>query len=282
MEDHKLQNKSVQTYAEDMARAIKSNEGGLIKKIIREQEEHEAQKKNLSPQSQRNRTFMVVSILLVILALGAIVFIVIFRQQFFTVMVAPRPTPIIFTDQNQFLEVGGLTKDKIAQIVLNKVQTTKVKVGGVEGIYLTNNKIALGFKGFLNSIKANIDQRKIVFVNDNFLMGVVNKQAKSFFILLKVRSFADVFEGIKSWENKMFYDMHGFFGMDISADTNYLLTKDFKDGVINNRNARILHDKDGKIVIAYVYANNTSLVITNTEEAVNEIMLRLSTGTVAK
>ena len=37
----------VQTYAEDMTKVIEKNEGGIIKKIIHEQEEHEAIKKNI-------------------------------------------------------------------------------------------------------------------------------------------------------------------------------------------------------------------------------------------
>ena len=282
MEDNKLQHKSIETYAEDMAKVIETNEGGLIKKVIREQEEHEAQKNNLSPQSQRNRTFMFISVVLVVLSLGAVISIVVFRQQSFTATIAPQFTPIIFTDQSKFLEIGGLAKDKISQSVSNEVRATKVKAGGVEGIYITENKTILGLRKFLTLIEANLDQTKIIYTNDNFLMGVANKDTKSFFILVKMRSLPDIFDGLKSWENKMFYDLHGFFGVGISADTSYLLTKNFEDGIINNKNARILTDKNGDMVMAYTYVNDTSVVITNSISTVSEIILRLSAGTIAK
>ena len=106
--------------------------------------------------------------------------------------------------------------------------------------------------------------------------------SKNLFILLKMRSVQDVFPSIHAWEDKMFYDLHGFFGIDITPNTNYLLTKDFEDGIVQNKNARILRDNDGKIVMMYVYVNGTSLVITNSETTTNEIITRLSASQIKK
>ena len=51
----KIEHKLVETYAEDMARVIQNDHDGLVRKIIHEQEEHDAQKKELSPQSKKNQ-----------------------------------------------------------------------------------------------------------------------------------------------------------------------------------------------------------------------------------
>lgn len=163
----------------------------------------------------------------------------------------------------------------------------------MEGIYLTEDKTILGLRKFIALTRGNfIPGDNTLFVNDNFLLGIVNDQDKSavapamvgkdFFILLKVRSTADIFDALRAWENKMFFDLHGFFGVDISSETNYLLTKNFEDGVVENKNARILYDTDGKIVMMYVFANDNSVVITNTEGAAGEIMLRLGSSQIKK
>lgn len=286
--ENKVKNKNVQTYAEDMAKVIESD-GGAIKKIIHEEEEREIEKKNLSPESRKNKVFMLVSLVLVVLSFSALIFIAVFKQQIFTVNIAPQFASLIFTDQSKFLEVSGLNKDKIAQTVSNEVNATKVKVGGIEGIYLTENNQVVRLRQFIALIKSSFVPGQAAFIDDNFLTGVFNTGVKSaspaggnFFILLKVRSFADVFSTIKSWENKMFYDLHGFFGRDISVDTNYLLTKDFTDGLVANKSARILYDKDGKIVLMYVFADDNSVIITNTQEAAQEIINRLSAGQISK
>ena len=124
-----------------------------------------------------------------------------------------------------------------------------------------------------------------LLVSDNFLMGVVNNgtdpaipNREGFFILIKVRSTADIFDSLRAWEGKMFTDLRGFLGVPISADTNYLFTKDFEDGIVENKNSRILYDKNGKVVIMYIFADDNSVIITNSYNSAHEIMLRLTSA----
>src|SRR3989338_1017954 len=248
--EEKAKHQIVETYAGDMAQAIKEGGGGMIKKIIHGEEEHEMEKKQLSPESEKNRAFMFTSLLLLFFALITLSFFF-FRENISTVSIERQLTPIIFTDKSVFFEVKGFNKDEIAQTVLSEVYSTTVKDGGVEGIYLTfDNKI-----------------------ND-------------FFMLLKVRNLADVFESLRGWEHKMFLDLHGFFGVDISPLTKYLLTANFEDGIIENKNARILYKKEGQqnggIMMMYIFADDTSVIIANSENVAHEIMFRLASSQIKK
>lgn len=278
-------NRVVQTYADDMASVLENDTEGLVKKIIHGEEEHELEKKNLSPESKKNKTFMLISFLLIFLALIILSFFFL-RKTSNTVSVEPQFTPIIFNDKLSNIEVLGLGKDQIAEAVLNKVNTTEVKTVGLEGLYLSENKQFIGLRRFISIIKSSfVPDVNPLLVSDNFLMGVVNVKAgdvrasgEGFFILLKVRSTADIFDALRAWEGKMFLDLHGFLGIALSSDTSYLLTKGFEDGIENNKNARILYDKDGKIALMYVFADENSVIITNSENAVREIMLRLASS----
>ncbi len=271
-------NKIVQTYADDMASVLENDTEGLIKKIIHGEEEHEKEKKNLSPESKKNKLFMLVSFLLIFLAL-LIFFFFFFRKTANTVPVQNQFVPIIFNDQIANIEVSGLNKDQAAEAVLKQINVAKIKSGGLEGIYLTENKQIIGLRRFVAIIKSSFaPDVNPLFVNDNFLMGIVNGETKDFFILIKVRSTADIFDALRAWEGKMFFDLHGFLGIKLSSDTSYLLTKSFEDGIVNNKNARIIYDKDGKIVLTYVFADDNSVIITNSQNAVQEIMLRLASA----
>ena len=283
MEDNKLKNKNVETYTADMVKAIESDKGGLIKKIIHEEEEHEALKKELSPDSKKNRAFMFISIILIILALAALVFLIFLNQKINTVPIMPQFSSIIFADQTNFLPVDGLTKEKIAETISNQANNTKVKTGGMEGIYLTENQKVIGFKQFATFMKSNLTTDQLSLISDNFLLGVLNeKNTKDLFMFLKVKSFSDIFPVMQNWESKMLYDLHGFFGVKLSPETNYLFTKSFKDGIVANKNARILRDNNGQIVLMYVFADDNSIVITNSENAVSEIILRLNSSQIKK
>ena len=57
-QDNEIKNKITQTYAQDMAKVIEDDKGGLIKKIIHGEEERESQKRNMSPESKKNRFFI--------------------------------------------------------------------------------------------------------------------------------------------------------------------------------------------------------------------------------
>jgi len=91
-----------------------------------------------------------------------------------------------------------------------------------------------------------------------------------------------MFEDMQAWEEEMFAELHQFFGIEISPETGYLLTKDFSQGVVHNKDARILYFDEGGIAMMYIYADEESAVITNSEEAIKEIILRLSGSRIKK
>ena len=239
-------------------------------------------KEEYSSESKKNQIFVLLGFLFILVAVSFLAFTVFTRWKSSVVLVASHFSPIIFTDQDKFLEIGGMQKDQISKTISDEVNATDVKSGAIEAIYLTNNKKVVGFRELLTTIEANVDQTQLAFLDDNFLLGASNQDTKNLFILLKMRSVQDVFAGMHSWEDKMFYDLHGFFGVEVNPDTKYLLTKNFEDGIVKNKNARILYDNDGKIVMTYAYVNDTSVVVTNSETTTDEIITRLAASQVKK
>lgn len=273
--------KVIETYAEDMARVIQDDQGSLVKKIIQEQAEKEKEKKNLSPESRKNKLYILAGTVLLFFALFTFTFFLI-REDIYTVPIEKQFTSIIFNDKSFFIEIVDLPKDKIITSILNEIRKTKLKDGGLEGIYLTKDKQVIGLRHFINVMKSSFILPDRILVGDNFLFGIVNGKTKDFFILIKMRSFIDIFDSAKEWENKMLYDLRAFFEIPINADTSYLFTKNFEDGIIENKNARILYDKNGEIVLMYIFANNTSFIIANKIDAVREIIFRLSSSQIKK
>ena len=272
----------VETFASDMADVLENDQGGLIKKIIEGEEAREKEKKNSSPESKRNKIFLATSILL-LFAGAALLFYFWAGRPGGTVEIAPEFTPLIFTDKSTFVEVAGLKRQEIIQSVLNQTKPTGLKRTGIVAAYLTQNGEKVGLRQFLSLLKMSFTpEANPILVSDSFLMGRINVQneaagteEKGFFILLKARSAGDIFDSLRAWEEKMFYDLHDFFGISLTSDKNYLLTKDFEDNVVENKNARVLSDNEGNLVFLYAFADNTSVVITDSPEAVREIILRL-------
>jgi hypothetical protein len=255
----------VETFVEDMAKAIGSGTGESIRNIIHEEDELEQEKKALDPNSKLNKIFVLSGSFFIVLALGLLAFLI-YKSNNNTVFVEKQFTPLVFSDQSASVDISGLKKDAIVEAVLSEINKTTVKNEGVEGVYLTENKQAIGLRSFITLIGSSFTpDTNPVFVQDNFLLGTVKNDG--FFMLLKVRSITDIFDSLRAWEPTLLADLHGFLGMNINSDTSYLFKKAFQDGIVENKNARILYDKDGKIVLMYIFASDSSVVITDSEAA---------------
>ncbi len=173
-DDNKLKSKIIKTYTQDMAKAIENDKGGLIKKIIHEDEKHKDRSRNLSPKSRKNKVFMFISIILIFLSLFVLIFLVFLKKKINTVSIKPQFSSIIFTDQTNFEAIDGLKKNQIEKSISNQISNSKIKIGEVEGIYLTENKKIIGFRRFVTLLESSLNLDKANLINNHFLLGVVN------------------------------------------------------------------------------------------------------------
>ena len=279
--ENKKQNKAVQTYASDMAEVIGEDKAGLLKKIIHQEEERDREKSALSPESFWTKTTLAASWVLLLVSFGIILFFFV-TKKIGTLDVPPQFAPMIFADKTDFLEISELKKEEVIQTITSAVLGSEENSGGVEAIYLTENKNIIGIERFAKILEANFIFPEDKKISDNFLMGIVNNESKDFFILLRVSSLEDVFVSMREWEIKMLTDLGSLFGVSLNANTKDLFTKSFEDGYIQNKNARVLYDENGNTVIMYVYLRDDSVLVTNSESAAKEVGLRLSSSKIKK
>lgn len=268
-----LEDKLVQTFATDMAQAIGDDHGSMIKSIIREEEAKE--KEHSNPELIKNRIFLGAGLLLIIAALATLGYFYFNRRAVGTIQVE-NITPMIFTDKSDKVEIKDLNKEEVTRAIWGKASSADIKYGGIEELAIVNQDKKVGLREFVQALKSPLVLSGRQFVDDNFLIGVYAWETKSPFILIHMRSIPDIFNNMHDWESKMFYDLHAIFGTEIYADTNYLLTKDFEDGIVENKNARILHSAEGNIALMYVFLDDNHVMIANDLEAVHEVAVRLA------
>ncbi|HEU0085667.1 MAG TPA: hypothetical protein VFQ59_01770 [Candidatus Paceibacterota bacterium] len=270
--------KNVVTLTDEMIKVLESDSSGAIKKIIQEEEHREKVKKNFSPESTRNKVFLALSFFLVGFSVIGLISIFLFREKIIVAPVQPQYNPIIFADKSFFAEVGDLTRKEMAGLISGQVRLTEVKIGGVEAIHLTDSKRVMGFGAFAEKINISLPKEGLAHVQNSFLFGATrtSDEDRNLFILLKVRSFADIFPHMRAWEAKMFLDLHDMFGITLSPENSYLQLKEFEAGMIVNKNARILYDNEGELVLMYIFVDDNSIVIANDIPTAREAMVRLA------
>jgi len=81
------------------------------------------------------------------------------------------------------------------------------------------------------------------------------------------------------WERFMNEDFSPFYGPLIATSpttTTLTLRSPFSDQIIRNKEARVLKDSEGEVVIMYSFVDQNTIVITTNESTFVEILTRLT------
>jgi len=307
----------LESYADDMVGVLSEDKGNTIQQIIHEQEEREDFKKRSSPYTGQNRLFLFISLFLVISSFGLFGYYYFFFDDGVVVNTVAPFKSLIINDNTVFIEAGGYDKDMVVNSINEQINKSQIKHRQLEGIYFADKQTVLGLSKFNTLIQSSLLQTKESPINENFLLGLIGFEnstnvlpnadglnvgyenslevvpdplryktelpvRKDVFILLSIRSFADVFPLMKQWEDKLFIDLYEIFGKSIRSDRKSLQTKDWQDGIVQNKNARILYDNKGDMVLAYVYIDDNHVMLTTNEESVREVIERLVASKVRK
>lgn len=279
--DEKFKSKVVHTFSDDMVNSLGENQDGSLRQLIKEQEEREEYVASMSLQSPENKVFIGISTALIFLSLLGLGYIIFVRNSQ-SVFVEKQFSPIIFVDRTQFVPIDNLKKDQVINTLKGALTLSTVREGAIDGYYLTENKKILDLTKFAEITAPNLPNALLDIADPSFLVGVVKTTKNETFVLIKVKSFEDVFVEMQKWEDKMFLDLHDLFGLPLGKENNALLNEDFEDGFVDNKNARILYHPNGTIALMYVYANDTSIIITRSNLAAREVMRRLAGSAISK
>jgi hypothetical protein len=290
MEDNKLQpnsipeiptQKVVETLATDMAGVLGDESGGVVKKIIAEEEARDAEKNKISPESNENRIYIGLGLIFITISLVTFGYLF-FKTKGRTVDVATPVDPMVFIDKITFIDATDLTKDDVVSAMIKEMLAPEINNGAIEGVYLKKNNMLLGLRAFLKLMDSSITLPANNFIDDNFLLGFLNNEGRGPFVLLKVSSIPDVFNTFRTWENKMYPEVGNLLGMTERLEPASAVAEKFVDGFIENKNARFLYKNDGSIALVYALADEHHIVIANTTEAVREIIFRLAGNKIAQ
>jgi len=95
------------------------------------------------------------------------------------------------------------------------------------------------------------------------------------FIIFKIKDYNQAYASMLAWESLLLNDMFVLFDTDVAGQRSVLFEKPWKDIILDNKDARILYDKDGKDILFYIFTSKDTLLITDSKQAIKEISARL-------
>ena len=273
------QTRVVRTFETDIAEAMKEKKGSVVKIAMAEHKRREGLT-DLEEAPKKNNKWWLFSA--IILILGGVIFygFISINKKINTVNTTEvRSDALISSDKEKEIDTAKLSQTKLVNAVNTELDST-IRLDSIERIYLTETvgslKAPIKTERFFSILGARIPPILLRSLSDKFMLGIHSFNGNQPFIILKTDFYENAFLGLLKWEREMPEDILPLFGVKLTNENRYLLTKEFQDATIKNIDARILSDESGKTVIVYATPNRETIVITTGEDTLKEIILRLN------
>lgn len=276
----------VRTYMSDMAEAVRQNEMSVIKIALEEQKRRERGDYYLKVEgTPKKKLFWIMGGILILAGAIGITYFAIQKGK-----EKELPPPIIQTfvslvsyDTEESIDITNIVnKSDLVKIIENELNKKNVN-GSIKALFLKKTIDGLispfSLNNFWEITKTNIPGTLTRSFAEEYTLGVYTPispyDKNRLFLIIKINNYDQAYAGMLEWEKNMLSDLFPVFKIDINEENKELLEKQFKDIIIKNKDARILYTNDGADILFYIFPDKKTLIITDSQEAIKEIITRL-------
>lgn len=283
----------IRTYKGDMESAIQTNHMASINIAIAEnqkmQEQARAEQTSVPDASNysASKIIIFISLILVIAGVAGIAYIYLTKEPVEEVARVTELPALITAEYKDELNLDQITKGKFISILSSKLNESRIPANSFYNLHLT---VGTGTARQLISAdefvtQAGFDMPDMIqrTLLPDFMIGTYSQEVNLPFIILKTSYFENSYAGMLSWERNIENDFQTLFklpGYENSGNVLDKLTpttvKKLEDGVILNKDVRILRDENKKIILLYSIIDKETIVITVSDVAFKEILNRLN------
>lgn len=286
--EKQLNNKNIKvlrTYTSDMANAIRDNEMSVITIALAEKakrEEEELYRK--AEGTSTSKIFLSIGGIILIAAaiLGSYYLVQKKKEKDAVTPIINNIETFISYDSSSVIDVTSATNILELKNIIN--QKEQASTGTITALFLTKkiNNISeiITASNFLSLVGTTAPSALIRSLSDTYLFGKysnensVDENAKfGMFLILQTTNYNQTYVSALEWEKTLLSDLFVLFNMP--EQNSSLLDKEWKDIIINNKDARVLYGENGQGVLYYVFLNKNNFVIANNVDALKEVMSRL-------
>ncbi|HJO89752.1 MAG TPA: hypothetical protein QF620_01075 [Candidatus Paceibacterota bacterium] len=295
--------RTIRTYKDDLAQVVGKKKESLVSIATAENErrvkngepldsiEDEVSKK----QRLKKIGIIILSATLFVLGAGSVFY---FYGKSGTETVKPDSSipSVIFSDEEEEFEITDLSRRQILNGLTTLKDHSRLSIGRTKNVFITQSFVdeegietreLVGASDFLNAINAQLPTSFLRSLEPLFMFGVYHFDGNRPFLILKNSFYENTFAGMLSWERDIKEDLAPLFGPaefdvvsgnDSETNTPSIIVPTFSDFVIKNKDARILKDNSGEIVLMYSFIDKNTIVITTNENTFSEVFTRMTSS----
>ena len=204
--------------------------------------------------------------------------------------------PSISADETALVLADTSSRDTLMTAIAGAVQSTKLSLGLIEWLYIGLQRpgsplTQLPAQDLIGTIAPNVPPELLRTLQPTYLLGVHSFDQNQAFLILQTDSYATTYSGMLSWERTMRGDLYPVFdrtpsphlnpaagqatSTEASSTTQFIQTG-FVDKVVENRDTRVLLNKQGDILLLWTMLGRNIILITTNEYTLREVVARMN------
>lgn len=281
--DNKKETKipAVRTFRSDLDQAVHDQGASLASIMLAEKKHQEETSKVVAEKSIKSSLiYVLLSILLIV---GAVVSYFVFksmRDKASTAQVVQNQlsTYVSYDHEVTHIKADGLLGKETIGAVIQSARSQAGSAGSIEAISFEKNTpaVTLTTSEFFKALVINPPANILTAVSDNLMTGIYTTPNldRHLFFIFGVQNYDKALTGALEWERTIINDLFTVFNIQVSGNYSPIINSQFEDVVINNKNARIIRDVNGRPALYMLFINKDLFIITDNEDAIQEITNR--------
>jgi hypothetical protein len=275
---------TLRTYKNDIAGTIREQKTSLVRMVLEEQKNRAARELNESPESRKNLPLIFFSVIFFVLA-ASMVYYAFFRPNKDDVNFEKLDlVPLVRAENNKEISVGQQTAKELSKEIRTELSNANLKLDTLEYIYFTEKymfptengeveaKRILKMSKLFEILGIPIPPNFIRALKGDYMFGFHNFNKNQPFLILKTDYYDTAFAGMITWESTFLKDIFPLFGV---SGAEALKNRTWTDVVIKNKDTRVLKDFNEQTVLAYMFKDQKTLIISTRENTLFEVARRL-------
>jgi len=279
--EHKSHIAPLRTFSSDLAQAVRDRGGSVVRIAIAEEEKHRREYEDSSIHSKKNIAFVVGGIILVLGAIGVVIFEYQYKKN--ASVVAPvteqQPSSLIHAEFSQTIDVSGKQVADIYGQVASVAAAPGIQPGMMKNIIISQTTAGattrIPASQFLTTLATHAPADFLRALSPEYMLGVYQYDKGNLFLILRGTAHDFLLAGMLAWEPNLFNDMVPLFGIDTSSmSADDLAHIKFTNMVIGNRETRTVLDANKQPMLFYYFLDQDTLVIATDAKTFSEVVRR--------
>jgi len=271
--------KNIRTYQGDVARSIKKDDVSVIKMALAEQKREPTE-----PKEESKKKLLLISISTALIIGGILtptIFFFLNQKQDTPLEKGIDTQQFISTESLEEINTTNKNSSEVIRDINHLIKKVDLRLGDTRGIYFTKDivdqKILLNKDNLFTFWETGAPDQLVRSLNKNFMLGAHAFKGNEGFLILKTNFYENSFAGMLEWETHLTRDVFNLFGTETYKKDRNIIDQKFQDVIVKNRDARVIKDNLGNIILIYSFPNRETIIISESSQTLNDIITKLNT-----